>query len=84
MNPTCDPVLIACQISHLPERLDGWDWNGFASTLIATLVGALLGLVGVWLGFRWQRNQRYNEILDDCIVRVLEQIAVHATALSAF
>jgi hypothetical protein len=77
----CDPTQIACQVSRLVDATDGWDWNAFISTLAATLLGATISLLGVWLGYQWQRKQRYVEAVDDSIAKVLEQIAVHATAL---
>jgi hypothetical protein len=79
----CDPFRISCQLSQLVAAQSGWDWNSFATTLVATLIGGALGVFGVWLGFRWQSKHRYREVLDDCLVKVLEQIAAHATILHA-
>lgn len=79
---SCDLSLAACQLSRTVDAAGGgWDWNAFLSTVIATLIGGVLGVLGVWLSFRWQRKHRYREVLDDCIVKVLEQIALHATEL---
>ncbi|MCI2957194.1 hypothetical protein MN032_05775 [Agromyces atrinae] len=80
----CNPALIACQLDRLVESSGDWDWNGFFSTLIATLVGAGIGIVAVWLSFHWQSKHRYVEVLDESVIRVLEQIAAFAKELQAY
>ncbi|WP_404475146.1 hypothetical protein [Microbacterium aerolatum] len=37
---TCDPDTIRCQIERIADAVTGWDTNSFASTLLATLIGA--------------------------------------------
>lgn len=55
--------------------MSGWDWNNFVSTLLATLLGGLLGVGAVWIGFRLQRRDQYQNVMDDVMVRVVEQIS---------
>jgi hypothetical protein len=31
---------LACELGRIADALNGFDWNSFVSTLIATLVGA--------------------------------------------
>lgn len=81
---SCNPALVACQISRLVDASSGWDWNGFVSTLIASVVGALVGVGGVYFGFWLQRRQRYSDAIDGCVVEVLAQIAVYASQLRAY
>lgn len=81
---SCDPARVACQLDRLIDASGGWDWNAFLATLFATLTGAVLGLITVYVAYRLQRGQRYDEVLDDCIVKVLEQISERAEALTAY
>lgn len=77
----CDPQLIACQISTVTEAIGSWNWNSFLATAAATAIGGLLGLFGVWVGFRLQRRDRYQESLNDCVAKVLDEIGSHAAVL---
>lgn len=74
----CDPDLIACQISTVAYAIGSWNWNSFFSTVIATAIGGLIGLVGVWWGFRLQRAHRYEEVLNDSIVEAIDSLVVYA------
>lgn len=76
----CDPAYVACQVSRLVDALSGWDWNTFVSTLIATLFGGVISLVGVWWGLRWQRRNQYNAAVDEAVVRFLHEVADYAAA----
>lgn len=76
-----NPDLITCQVSRLVDGSGAWDWNEFVSTIIATVVGGAISLVGVWWALRWQLVHRYGEVLDDSIARVLQEIAAYATAV---
>lgn len=77
----CTPELIACQISTVTEAIGSWNWNSFIATVIATAIGGLIGLAGVWVGFLLQRRHQYREALNDCVAKVLDQIGAHASAL---
>ncbi|ROR75994.1 hypothetical protein SAMN06295974_3860 [Plantibacter flavus] len=80
MSP-CDPDLIACQISTVTEAIGSWNWNSFFATLIATGLGGALGVLGIWLGFRWQRRQQYTLTLDDAVVAILQHLPSQATEI---
>jgi len=67
---TCDPDLVACQISRLVDFAYSWDWNAFTSTLIATVIGAFVGLTAVWVGFRLQRKAHYRDQLEENVLSV--------------
>lgn len=61
---------VACQLDRIADALEGWDWNAFTATLIATIVGALFALLGAaWLAKR-DRRERYETRLTDAIVAV--------------
>lgn len=80
----CDPDLIACQISTVTEAIGSWNWNSFVSTVIATAIGGLIGLAGVWWGFRLQRSHRYREVLDDSVVEAIDALATYARGASEY
>ncbi|MGK9148457.1 hypothetical protein KXS11_12595 [Plantibacter flavus] len=81
MSIACDPALIACQVSRLVDINGSWSWNGFFSTIIATLIGAAFSLAGVWLTFRLQRRHRDEEVLTDSIAAALKRIADYASGM---
>lgn len=74
----CDPDLIACQISHVVYAIGSWNWNSFFSTVIATAIGGVIGLAGVWWGFRLQRAHRYEEVLNDSIVEAIDSLVTYS------
>lgn len=43
----------ACELSRIADAMNGFDWNSFAATLLATLVGAgVAAAVSFWLAER--------------------------------
>lgn len=43
----------ACELSRIADAMNGFDWNGFAATLLATLVGAGVAAgVSFWIAER--------------------------------
>jgi hypothetical protein len=53
----------ACELSRIADAMNGFDWNSFAATLLATLVGAgVAAAVSFWLAERdrprpmWKAN----------------------------
>lgn len=59
---------VACQLDRIADSLEGWDWNAFAATLIATIIGALFALgASAWLARR-DRRERYETRLTDAII----------------
>lgn len=77
---SCNPELVSCQLSRLADDAGAWNWNGFISTVIATIVGSILGLFGVWVTLRSQKIRRYQEALDESLERVLQEIASYEAA----
>ncbi|AVL96915.1 MULTISPECIES: hypothetical protein [Microbacterium] len=37
---TCDTGDWACELSRIADAMNGFDWNAFAATLLATIIGA--------------------------------------------
>lgn len=37
---SCDTGAWACELSRIADAMNGFDWNGFAATLLATIIGA--------------------------------------------
>jgi len=55
---SCEQMRISCAIDDLGRTLTGWDWGAFASTLLATLLGAALsGLVAWWI-VKYERGEQ--------------------------
>lgn len=49
----CDTRPIACELQRVADAMTGFDWNGFASTLLATLIGAFVAAaVALWVNNR--------------------------------
>ncbi|MFD4957135.1 hypothetical protein [Microbacterium sp. NPDC058389] len=55
----CASTPIACQLDRIADAMTGFDWNGFATTLIATIIGALVA-AGIGLAVaRMERPQPF-------------------------
>jgi hypothetical protein len=71
----CKPDTITCELHRLVAAQAGWDWAGFVSTLLATVVGAVIGILGVVLVARRDFRDRYDSRLDEAVVGLLHPLA---------
>jgi hypothetical protein len=60
------------------------DWSTFIPTTIGTLVGAGIGVWGVFLGYRLQRGKEYVAGVDDAVVQIMQAVAAYATDLHRY
>lgn len=71
---TCDPDAIRCQIERIADSLNSFDWNAFSSTLIATVVGALIAaLISVAL-YRHEAKSRSAAEVDAAVITLMHAI----------
>lgn len=62
----CADLPIACQLERIADQLTGFDWNNFASTLLATLVGAGVAAgVSFWLAARERPQPMWRTHIDE-------------------
>ncbi|MCU1526210.1 MAG: hypothetical protein JWO18_3104 [Microbacteriaceae bacterium] len=66
------------------DRVSHWDWNAFASTTIATLIGAAISAFVGWLIFRGQRQDRYQERVSEAFVQLMNQVTARISALDKY
>lgn len=60
----CERYRISCQLDRIADELTGFDVDAFLATLIATIVGAALALLGSWL-----LDKRRNKVDADELYR---------------
>lgn len=53
-----DPQLVVCELDAIAELMTQWDWNSFVATLVATLAGAAVALLGAWWVYRRESAER--------------------------
>lgn len=80
----CKPETIVCELHDLVASQGGWDWPGFLSTLLATVVGAAIGILGVVLVARRDFRDRYDSRLDEAVVALLRPLAEYQDARQAW
>jgi hypothetical protein len=68
---------IAHSIDELRQSMGGWSWSNFTSSIVGTLVGALLaGGVAIWV-LQKQRRDRYEERIADAVQRTVEALVAY-------
>lgn len=77
----CSPSEIACQLDRIADQLTNWDLEGFAATLVATLLGAGVALLGAWWLADRDGEERYQLRLTEAIVRAIQAAVVANQAL---
>lgn len=77
----CPPSDVACELGRIADQLSGWDWDGFAATLVATLLGALFALLGAWLLAQRDGKERNQLRLTEAIVRTMHAAIAANNAL---
>lgn len=82
----CEKYRISCQLEQIADKLTGFDTGAFISTLLATVIGAILALLGAWwLDRRRHKNeakQRYEQRLDDALYRLVEELGMRMHILA--
>lgn len=82
----CDDYLISCQLERIANEMAGSDAYTFWSTLIATLVGAAVALLGTWWLDRnraqAEANRLYERDLNEAMYRVLEEASARMHLLA--
>lgn len=56
-----------------------FDWNGFAATLMATLVGAVVAAVISIVLYRHEASTRRRGEVDDAVVTLIREIQIHSS-----
>lgn len=74
----CEPNQISCQLNRIADEVTGFDFDAFLSTLIATVIGAVIALLGAWILDRRrakaEARDRYELLLNDALYRFLEEV----------
>lgn len=65
---------ISRSIDELRRSLSGWDWNGFASTLLATIVGACAAAAVSFVVLKQERDERYRDRLAGALRPLLREM----------
>lgn len=71
----CDTYPISCQLDRIADSLTQYDWDNFAGTIVATVLGAAVALFGSWwLDQKRERieNRRIKAAADDYATRRLD------------
>jgi hypothetical protein len=71
----------ACAVDRLNDSLSGPDWLTFATTLLATLVGAGLSALVTVLVFRRERGDQQRGAVTSGLARVVDEIGRHMGAI---
>lgn len=58
--------------------------DSFIPQLLATLVGAGVGIYGVRLAFRWQRTATEHDAVDRAVEQLLQRISERVEAVDAY
>lgn len=80
----CKTSDVACAIEQLTASLNGWDWNSFAETLLATLLTAAATALIAWLVLRSEKGERYRSTMDSSFVRLVEAVTARIADLEAY
>lgn len=75
-----DVASISCRLDQIVAAMTGFDLNSFASTLLATLLGAGVALLGSWLLFLREQRSQYEARLTSVLVEVVQAGADLAAA----
>lgn len=75
----CDIALISCQLERIADEMTRFDWNGFAATLMATLVGAVVAAVISIVLYRHEASTRRQGEVDDAVVTLIREIQIHSS-----
>ncbi|KQY77544.1 hypothetical protein ASD13_02370 [Microbacterium sp. Root1433D1] len=74
----CEEYRISCQLERIADSVGGGGGETFVATLLATVVGALIALLGSWLLDRARSKKdaadRYERNLDAALQRTMEEI----------
>lgn len=74
----CEEYRISCQLGRIADSVSGGGTETFVATLIATVAGALIALLGSWLLDRTRANKdaadRYQRSLDAALQRTMEEV----------
>lgn len=83
----CEQYQISCQLKRIADEVTSFDADAFLSTLIATVVGAALALLGAWVLDRRrakaEARDRYELLLNDALYRFLEEVGERRGVLAA-
>jgi hypothetical protein len=66
------------------QAIASLDWKAFIPQLLAALVAAGIGIVGVVWAFRAQRRASYVDSVDNAAVRVVEEVTERAVAIRQY
>lgn len=89
----CNVYGITCQLDRIADSLSAFDWGAFIATIIATLLGAAVALLGAWLLDRsrsrysaaqakLEAQDRYERRLDEAFYRLLLEAGERAHYLA--
>ncbi len=70
----CEVTPITCELSRIADALQGFDWNSFVATLLATLAGAAVAAFVSYLVYRGERSERYTAALNDAAATVMIEL----------
>ncbi|CAL4859986.1 hypothetical protein MMM2322_01660 [Microbacterium sp. MM2322] len=82
-NANCSDGPTVCAIESLSEVIESGTWPEFWLTLVATLVGATAAFIFSWLLTRRDWARRYQDRVDEHVVKISESIAAIAQSLNA-
>ena len=70
----CDQNTIRCQVERIADSLNSFDWNAFSSTLIATVVGALIAALITIALYRHEAKARSAAEVDAAVITLMRAI----------